>query len=189
MLEDINEISGADRVQSNSGNAEGGKKTSVVGIEAIDGVELFASDPDLLEGVRSKLASKVGSKPKQAQNSISENKTGAMKDLANVLEARPIKLKPGWAGLKNGRGSVLREVGITTGWVKHGTQTGQIDRKGTSGNSLNKNGGPLPSCPPNLAGVDMNLKSLDPTSSTQSERNEGGEENGEDGRSEGKANQ
>lgn len=38
-------------------------------------------------------------------------KEHVMKDVTNVLEAWPIKLKPTWSGLKSGSGSAIREAG------------------------------------------------------------------------------
>lgn len=137
---DINVTQGADRVQSNAGVDGRGKTTSVEEIEAMEGVELAASDPSLLDGVRTQSVSKLGPKPKQAQNSNNKKKNGAMKDVTNILEAQPVKLKPDWTGSKSGRGPRVKIVGPATSWTKHGNQNAQTDGRGGNNNNFNVHG-------------------------------------------------
>lgn len=48
-------------------------------------------------------------------------KERALKEISNVLDARPVNLKPVWTGLKSGSGSGFKEVGPKSKWA---TQVG-----------------------------------------------------------------
>lgn len=58
-------------------------------------------------------------KDDSTQSTANRIKERLMKDVANILEEQPAKLKPSWTGLKSGRGSAVREVGPIKDWVAY----------------------------------------------------------------------
>lgn len=49
-----------------------------------------------------------------------KTKDRVLKEVTNILEVQPAKLKTTWTGLKTGSGSTVREVGLINEWVAHG---------------------------------------------------------------------
>lgn len=96
-----------------------GKKQKSYEVEDMEGVELRASDPSLL-GVKMREKAMVWMSGKSTQSQPSKTIVNALKDVTNVLEVRPIKLKPNWVGFKNGKGPAVREIGPVSNWVALG---------------------------------------------------------------------
>lgn len=169
---DTTEIHGAEQDQSRPKAVGKGEGTVVADEDAMEGVELCASDPGVLKGVRIQNMPKVDLKSKQAQVSNVKRNKGPLKDLTNVLEARPVNLKPAWVGPKNAKGSAVKGVGPVTDWVQHGPTIIQL------GGGRVDNGGPVHTRPPDPSKRDKNNKALAATSSTQRSESEGSERNG-----------
>lgn len=79
---------------------------------------MTASHAEITEGL--KAPSGPGLAAARRESLASQRlKERALKEVTNKLEARPVKLKPSWAGPK-GNGTGVREVGPATGWSKKG---------------------------------------------------------------------
>lgn len=93
-----------------------------------------------------------------------------------ILEAWPVKLKPTWAGFKNGHRLATMEVGPVNDWVLHGGKNieGEESRAKTE---LNSSDGLNHSRPPDPIRSDINPKSLYPSLSAGGCSNRGEEGN------------
>lgn len=101
-----------------------GKRPAVVEVDDMDGVELSASDPGLIDGVGS-TTKPSGGKTKEANKSISGRimERVALKEVSNTLEAQPVNFKPNRNGLGKPQGPV---IGPVSEWpllcnIKNGT--------------------------------------------------------------------
>lgn len=96
-------------------------------------------------------------------------KEKALKEVTNRLEARPIKLKPDWAGPK-GNGVGIREVGPVMGWTKQGAAAKPSGVGPRAHLDVNLSKGAVPSWPPDPIQINHQKEALeapDPNSLTQ----------------------
>lgn len=131
----------------------------------MDGVELSASDPCLLQGVRTSMRPKAEKKGNPKSFILGRIKERAMKDTTNILEVHPVMLKPSWTGLKSGKGGAMREIGHIKTWVVQWEQNDLSGVKKVGPNGPSVSVGPAHAHPPNTSKGVTNLKSLDLTQS------------------------
>lgn len=133
------------------------------GVVLMEGVNVRASDSSLFRAKETL----VGSRSTSGGRKMKEH---ALKDVSNVLEARPINLKPYWTRLKSGVALTAREACPISKWVAHGGRSADLIGVLAGHRDLTRSGGPNHCRPPDPSSVPDTSKSL---SHPQSPRFEG----------------
>lgn len=99
-----------------------GKKPVNEGTGPMDGVELCASEPSLLQEIEGKMKTCMKENTDSRPTLAGRIKERALKDVSNNLVIQPAKLKPTWFGPRANKGVGNREVGPISGWATHGNR-------------------------------------------------------------------
>lgn len=149
---DMNEGNSANQGAKISETERKGKKPVVRGSSLMDRVELSASDPSLLQEVRSSTKTEM-----EKKNVTNPSIMGRTKS----LEVQPAKLKSNWYGSKSIKGVLNKEVGPVMGWTAHGVNFNLNANiiGGLNGPSISV--GPAHARPPDASNGGQVAKSLD----------------------------